>query len=423
MGNFLKKDLLINWRDRKENVTSIIITIVLIVVLGLILPGWVENPNSTLHLKAAYVVKDNETAGLNQFRTNLMGSEMNKEDVAKLMMLAEQNQPAKLLQKLLISDEVTQMVDWSALEEKEAQRKLENGEIQAIVTIPENFTIHSLNKMLLDEGNGATISLVADDPSLEVSVLQGTIEGFSQQFNRSTAIAFTLINNADVTVQEKSISSIGGFEIIEGVRPITSFQYFTLSIAVLFAMYQAANTASKSVVEKREQVFQRIIISGSRPLSYLSGKFGVTLIMALLKFTIVIVIAHFVLNLFPGYSLKFWLGFTMLTAMMGLFVAALSGLFTTIMFRIKPDITNAIIQSLILVLGLFGGNFVPITVLPDSIKIFSDWTPNGLWLSTMIKWIQQESWITMADGIFGLLVFTVAAMTICVWLFPRRGRI
>ncbi|GKU78930.1 ABC transporter permease [Paenibacillus sp. L3-i20] len=420
MGAFLKKDLLIYWRDRKENIISLIITIILIVVLGLILPGWVENPASTLQLKAAYVVNDNETEGLNQFQVALAGGEIKEEAAASLSMLAEQKQPAKLLRELLTSDEVTEMINWTELKEDEALRQLEDGDIEAIVTIPEGFTRLALNKIILDEGDGAAISLVADNPSIEVNVLHGIIDSFTQQFNVSTAISYTLTKTGGID-KEITIPEVGGLEQIDGVRAITSFQYFTLAIAVLFAMYQAANTASKAVTEKREQVFQRILLSGSSPLSYLSGKLGVTLITALLTFTIVIVISNYTLNLFPNYSLKFWLGFLLLTAMMGLFVAAMSGLFTAIMFRINPDITIAIIQMLILVIGLIGGNFVPIYILPDVLKELWEWTPNGLWLSTMIQWIHQESWVTMAEGIFGLLIFTVVAIALSVWLFPKRG--
>ncbi|MCR8643816.1 ABC transporter permease [Paenibacillus sp. N1-5-1-14] len=424
MNIFFKKDMLLNWRDRKENIISLVISVVLITVLGYILPGWIENPTANLHLKAAYVVSDDEAAGIQQFKSSLTSSGLDKEAATSLAAKAEHISPAKLLQAYLANKQVTKMVEWVPLKKEEAVQQLNAGDVQAIVTIPEGFTFRTLNKILLGEGNGMPLQLVANDPSIKVGALQGIIDGYAKQFNTNSSIAFA-IAQAGSSANSMSIvvPTIGGLEQIEGLRAITSYQYFTLAIGVIFAMYVAANTASKSVVEKREQVFQRILLSGSKSISYLGGKFGSTLIMSLLKFSIVVVVSHFILNLFPGYSLNFWLGFMLLTLMMGLFVAAMAGLFTAAMYRIQPDTTNAIIQSLLLVIGVIGGNFVPVFILPDSIQMLWVWTPNGLWLSTMIQWIQQESWSVMTHGVINLALYTVVIMAVSVWLFPKRGQI
>src|SRR5690606_20759129 len=129
------------------------------------------------------------------------------------------------------------------------------------------------------------------------------------------------------------------------------------------------------------------------------------------------------LNLFPGFSLEFWLGFALLTSMMCLVVAAMAGLFTAAMFRMNPDTANAIIHSLLLIIGVIGGSFVPIYILPDSVQPLWEWTPNGLWLSTMIQWIQQESWEAAVKGMLGLITFITVIVALSVWIFPKRGRI
>lgn len=108
--------------------------------------------------------------------------------------------------------------------------------------------------------------------------------------------------------------------------------------------------------------------------------------------------------------------------MMVLLIAAMSGLFTVAMFRINPNIAEVVIQTMLLIIGIIGGNFVPY-ILPDSLQQLWEWTPNGLWLSTIIQWIQQESWTTAANGLLGLTLFTVAIIALSVALFPRRGRI
>ena len=423
MRAFLKKDVLVYWRDRKQNIFSLVIPLILIVVLGLLLPNWIENPTSTLQLKAAMVVHDNEAAGLEQFQSSLKSRGLPDEEAAVLFELAALSPPVSLLNDMLKSDQIVSMVEWVELDEEAALRRLQSGEIQAIVTLPEDFTLHILNKTLLDEGNGAAISLTSDDPSIEVGVLQGIIEGFTQQFNASSAIAHAGTHSAVTLNQEAVLPSIGGVETIEGVRVLTSFQYFTLAVGAMFAMYVAANSANKAITEKREHVFQRILLSGSHPLTYLAGKIIATLMMSLLQLTLVILICHFVLDLFPGYSLEFWLGFSLLMMMMCLIVAALGGLFTAAMFRMNANTANAIIQALLLIIGVIGGNFAPIYILPDAVQQLWEWTPNGLWLSTMIQWIQQESWEAAINGMLGLSAFIIAIIALSVWTFPKRGRI
>jgi len=424
MRAFLKKDVLVYWRYRKENIISLVVPIVLIVVLGYVLPSWIENPSTTLQLKVAYVVKDDQAAGLEQFQISLERKGITGEDAIALSTLAAQTPPAKLLRDTLMSDKVAGMVDWVELKEDEALRRLKAGEIQAIVTLPEAFTVQTLNKMLLGEGEGAAVILIADDPSVEVGVLQGIINGFTQQFNTNAAIAHAWPSNEAGTMnQETTLSPKGGIERIEGVRVLTSFQYFTLAVGVIFAMYVASNSASKAITELREHVFQRILLSGSHPLTYLAGKIGATLIMSLLQLTLVILICHFVLNVFPGFSLEFWLGFALLTIMMCLVIAALAGLFTAAMFRMNPNTANAIIQSLLMIIGVIGGSFVPIYILPDGIRKLWEWTPNGLWLSSMIQWIQQESWESAAKGMLGLGAFITVIVALSLWIFPKRGRI
>lgn len=424
MWAFLKKDVLVNWRDRKGNIISLVVPTILIVVLGLVLPSWIENPSNTLQLKAAYVVQDDQAAGLEQFQISLERKGITGEDATKLSTLAAQTQPTKLLGDMLMSDKVTDMVEWVELDEDEALQRLKDKDIQAIVSLPDDFTFHTLNRMLLSEGDGAVISLISDDPSIEVEVLQGIISSFAQQLNSSAAIEYAWSDNHVITMdQESALPPTGGMERVKGMRVLTSFQYFTLAIGVMFAMYVASNSASKAITEKREHVFQRILLSGSHPLTYLTGKIGATMIMSLLQLALVILICHFGLNVFSGFSLEFWLGFVLLTVMMCLIIAALAGLFTAAMFRMNPNTSNAIIQSLLMIIGIVGGNFVPIYILPDSIQQFWEWTPNGLWLSTMIQWIQQESWEAATKGMFGLSIFIVVIVALSVWIFPKRGRI
>ncbi|MDF2926573.1 MAG: transporter permease [Paenibacillaceae bacterium] len=422
MGAFLRKDVLVYWRDRRENIISLVVPLILIVILGLVLPGWIENPAAALQLKAAYVVKDDGNAGLDQFQSSLAGKGMKESEAAVLAELAERHQPARLLRELLGGEQLSGVVQLAEMDEEQALQQLAAKEIQAVITLPEGFTLNALNRMLLGEGTGAAILLTADKPSVEVGALQGIINGFARQLNTGMAIIQATPGRTEAMPAEAALPPTGGLERIEGVRAISSFQYFTLSIGVMFAMYVAAAIAYKAVAEKRQHILQRIQLSGSHPFSFLWGKIGSTLVMALTQLTCVIGICHFLLGLFPGFPLQFWLGLVLLTFTAGLFIAAMSALFTSFMFRINPDAANAVIHTLLIIIGIVGGNFVPVYALPHSVQQLWEWTPNGLWLSTVIQWIQQESWTVAVQGMLGLALFAAAAVALSIWIFPKRGR-
>ncbi|MCR8842332.1 ABC transporter permease [Paenibacillus sp. SC116] len=425
MGAFFKKDILVFYRDRKQVLIPLILPIILIVVMGFLVPDWFGSSTSSLQAKVAYVVKDDAANGLQQFQDSLAAKGMKAEEAAAVGRLAKEIQPTKLLNDLLASKPVADMIERMDMKEEEALLRLKAEEIDAIVILPEQFTRHVLDKMLLGEGKGASIRLVAEEPTMEVSVLQGIIESFTQQLNTDAAITYAgrKLGSIGEMAWQPNVGAIGGMEQIEGVKTVTTKQYFTLSISVIFTLFASIVIANKATTEKREQVFQRILLSGSRPLAYLAGKASSALVLAIVQLLLVIVVSHFVLNVFTGFSLQFWFGFILLTFMLCLFIGAMSGLFTALMLRINTNIANAIIQSILLMLGILGGSFVPVYILPDSMQRLWEWTPNGFWLSTMTQWIQQQSWDVVTSGLFGLALFTAVTVVLSVWIFPKRGRI
>ncbi|MBD8499749.1 ABC transporter permease [Paenibacillus arenosi] len=425
MNAFFKKDILVFCRDRKQILIPLILPIIMIVVMGFLLPNWMGNAPSSIKMKVGYVVKDDVENGLRKFQDSLAARGISEEEAVQLVGAAKEIHPANLLKYVFANEQVAEMIELTQLNEEEALLKLKAEEIHAIVTLPEGFTRGVLDKMLLGEGEGAAISLVAEDPTQEVSVLQGMIEGFMRQLNADAAIANA---GAEAVKQGQMawkpvVSEVGGVEQIEGINTVTTSQYFTLSITLIFTLFGAAAIAGKAVTEKREQVFQRILLSGSRPLSYLTGKISATFILAVVQLLLVFTVSHFALNVFSDFSLRFWIGFILLTVMLCVFIAAMSGLFTALMLRMNADIANGIINIFIIALGMVGGNFVPVYILPDSMQQLWGWTPNGLWLSTMVQWIQEQSWTVAVEGIMGLAVFTAVTVALSVWIFPKRGRI
>lgn len=421
---FFKKDFLVYWRDRKEIIISLITPIVIITVLGFALPGWIENPAKSLAMTAAVVHLDDESAALEQFRDSLAAQNMPEEAKQAIGQQLEQMSPVGLLMQLLQNEAVKEIVTLKEPGNEEALRQLKEGQIDAVITIPEGYTLAALNKMLLNKGEGAALHLKAEKASMSVDVLSNIIDDFLKALNFQSAVRNLLGENAAAAAASMDgMSGIGGRETVPGVRIVTAFQYYALAISIVFSLFIALTTASKAMTEKRERTFQRILLTGSRRYQYLSGKMSSTFCMSILQLGIILLVSHFILNIFPDRSLSFWLGISVILIMLAVVAGALAGLYTALVFRMEDTTATGIAFIATFIAGTIGGSFVPIFVLPEWIQTAGEWTPNGLTLAVSMEWLQTETAANLALPLAKLALFTIATAALALWCFPKRGRI
>jgi len=426
LGVYFKKDFLVYWRDRKEMLIALFMPLVIILVLGLALPNWVENSNKSLEMRVALVVKDQQEEGLDSFQKSLKSLPISTEEKNRLSIAAASFEPEALLMNMLGDDQVTDFLQIAALDDQTAHAQLKEEKLEAIITIPVGYTLAALNKLFLHDGDGAVLTLTALENSIKVNVLQNMLDGFLGSMNYQAALNSGMDGQGDKGVDELALATnpVGGLEQIEGLDMITSFQYYALAISIFFALSISTTTASKSITEKREMVFMRLLLAGTHPFRYLSGKVGSTLCMSLLQCAVLMIVSHFLFQLFPGKSLIFWIGMTFILFMLCLTVAALSSLYTAMLFRMKDaDVASGISFLLLVVLGVIGGNLVPIYILPDWLMNIGSLTPNGLALTSMIQWIQGSSFQDLCLPILYQGIFFIVILAASLWIFPRRGRI
>lgn len=426
MGVFFKKDFLVYWRDRKEMLIALFMPLLLILVLGFALPNWVENSNGSLEMKAALVIKDRHEEGVAAFQESLNGLSISAEEKNALSRAAEDFHPEAMLMSMFGDDEVEEFLHVATLNDKAALAQLKEEQVEAVITIPEGYTLAALNKLLLQDGDGAALVLTAAENSMKVSVLQNMLDGLLGTVNYQAALGSGMAQQGSMVEGEQALANgpVGGLEQIEGVDMITSFQYYALAVSIFFALSVSTTTASKSITEKREMVFMRLLLAGTHPFRYLSGKVGSTLCMSLLQSAVLILVSHVLFQLFPGKSLIFWIGLAFIIFMLCLTVAALSALYTAMLFRMNDaDVATGISFILLVVLGVIGGNLVPIYILPDWLMQIGSVTPNGLALMSMIQWIQGSPLRDIRLPILYQGIFFVIIVAASLWIFPRRGRI
>ncbi len=419
MLSFIKKDLFIFWRDRKELITVLVLPIILVVVLNFAFAGLFGfNEDVKMDLQLAVVNQDNDTKAMSQLKDRLVEeASLNVEQTEEVMGQATLIKPISMLEDYLHSDDLKEWVTVHEMEETEAEAKVEEGALDGILIIPDGFTADSLYSALMGEPPTAPLKYKIEMETNDTATLSQIIQGFMDQMN----IQFAL-QKVGGAQQEEVVLPEGGLEKVGTGESFTIKQYFPIAIGALFSLFLAATVATKTGEEIRQQVFHRILLTNSHPFQFLNGKIVSTFLLAWLQTMFVFIFSHFILDVFPGRTISFWLGTIWIVTLLSLAISGLSAVFTSISLRV-PDIdaANGIFMIVIILFGIIGGSFVPVYLLPDWLQTVGEWTPNGLTIATLTKWVQFEDFSSLIIPSIILVLFFIIMTVIGLVLYPKRG--
>ncbi|WP_117149398.1 ABC transporter permease [Paraliobacillus zengyii] len=421
MWHFLKKDLLVLVRNRTELILLLLMPFILICILGFALRGLMEGNTDTLNMQVALVEQDEAAEGIEQFKNELSQLAMPSEAIAQIDLAATNMLPSDLLVDVLENDSIKNMIDVIEMDIIEAEKALEDEEVEAILTLPENFTYLTLQKMFLDKGKGSKLEiLLQEEGRLQASIFETIIESFTRSVNFESAIA--QVTEGKMITTASSVEDLGKVETISTRDPITAFQYYTIAMSVMFALYVASTISSRGYLEKRQHVFNRIILSGKSPVAYLTGKFVSTTAVVCIQLFILFLLSTLIFQSFQGETVTFWLGMLAISFVLAVCVGALAMLLTSITVRYNDDNINTIFSGGIVSLMAFaGGSFVPTSQLPNFIDIIGGLTPNGAAFTAYIKWMQGARFVQLTPEIISILVMATFLFIISLAIFPRRS--
>lgn len=416
MWSFLRKDFLVFWRDRKEVLIALLAPIVLIVVLNFAFSGMFGGDAADLDMDVGIVMEDDEALGLQQFEETVSGIDLLEKEL--MIEQAALLSPVGSIVELFNNPELSEWITTEQLNEEDAKEQVANGELDALIKIPAGFTYDILSQILLSEPAETALILQIEENSTEANILQNMIGNYMDTLNFQFAL-----NSVTAGEAVEPVLPQGGEEIVEGVEAYSIGQYFTIAMSSLFALFLASTVAMKTTTEKREQVFNRILLTNHNPISYLLGKTISAFCLAWLQLVTVFTVSQLLLDVFPGKSLDFWLGILLMITFFSLAVAGLSALFTTLVLNMNnTDAANGLFNIIIMSLAAVGGNLFPIQGLPEWIQKIGEWTPNGLSHSVLMKWIQFGDSAALVIPVVKLFGFFIGCLIIGIFLFPRRGR-
>lgn len=419
MKHFIKKDLLLFFRDRKELVIVLTLPILLVVVLNYAFSGFLDNDQEALDLQLGIVKQEDPKTVLKQLEEKLIKeAAMDQKEASQTIKGISQIRPVEHLLKALKSQEMKKWITVHTLQEEEAIKQLKEGDLDGILIIPNSYTVDSLYAILQKTSPKISLKYKIDQETTQNQTLFHLIQGIVGQMN-----IHSIIQQMPETPQIEVKQPTGGFERIGSGENFTLKQYFTITMGVLFALLLSSTVAVKTGVEIRQQVLNRIILTNRHPLLFLIGKIVSTFSLAWLQMMFVFVISHLLFKVFPDRSITFWLGVIGIVSLFSLAIAGLSALFTTIFTRVTNlDRANSIFTFFIIFFGILGGNFVPIFVLPDWLQPIGEWTPNGLALIMFTEWFKFESISSLYVPSLFLIAFFFLCTAIGVALFPKRGK-
>ncbi len=418
MRSFIKKDLLLFWRDRKELITVLVLPILLVVVLNFAFAGLLGNDKESMNLQLAVVNQDDDKNAKAQLKEKLIEEASFSEAEAASLIEQVYVNPIQMILDYLGSRDLKEWVTVHELKEKEAVEKVKAGDLDGILIIPKGFTADSLYAAFVKEPPTISLKYKMEKETNNNRTLYNIIHGFIDNLNFQFALQ-GIEGAADAEVMLPK----GGFEEIGAVKSFTLTQYFTISMGALFALFLAAMVGTKTGVEIRQQVFNRILLTNRHPMLFLIGKMISTFCLVWLQIMFVFMMSHFIFNVFPDRSITFWLGIVGIVTLLSLSIAGLAAVFTTISLRMaNVDAANGIFMLVILLLGIMGGNFVPIYVLPDWLQRMGEWTPNGLSLVIFTEWIKFEEFSSIVLSSVLLIGFFLLCTVIASALYPNRGK-
>lgn len=399
------KDLLLIGRDKKAFLTLIMMPLLLIAILGAAFgnvfqeEGDVEIPKFTLGV----VNLDEGTVG------GILADEVFGKGL-----------PDQIRVKHFQRDEMEQ--------------KIQDHKLSVGIVIPANFTTS------LSTGKAAEIKLISvPNPGVKTMIVQSVIEQFMQNYTvESEAMKQSMEKalKAGMTMEEYQASMIAKTsqkaEVNQTIasqlnektvqaesKPVGSFQYYAAAMGVMFLLMTVAEGVSAMILEKEQEVYNRLQVSKLSYHQYLVGKMLGLITISLIQAFVIIIGTTFIFGVDWGDSVAGVIVITISFVISACGLGVLAGSF------IKKEKTFSVASMLATqIMAAIGGSMAPLYIFPDWAVFVGKFLPNGLALQTYIELMSGSSLIDILPAVAGILGlgFFFFIIGLVRLLMERRGR-
>lgn len=421
MWNLIKKDFLTISRDRSEFLILLVMPMVLITILGFALGSIMFGTVDMYPIPVALIIENDLEQDLEQFRKDLTAEGIPEQAIEQMIINAEEIDPVASLETVLRSPELSDMIDLKEnYDQEQAEEALATDEVLAVITIPEQFSYHTLFAFYFEEETEADIGLfVQDHEQIQATIVEGILTSFSDQYNLELSIAFaTEGETVETTISEENFGTITHFPT---GKPVSAFQYYTIGMSVMFALYVASTVSSNAFKEKKNHVFARLMMTGERPLNYLLSKVISAVILTLVQLTILFIASTLLFQTFTGTSVEFWVSLAIISFVFSLVIGGLAAFMTAIAIQFNNDAISGFFSGgAVVIFAFLGGSLSPIEQFSPLMRELGNLTPNGAMMTAYLQLIQGFNINDFLPMIYRVLLMAILFISLAVAIFPKR---
>ncbi|MER2063499.1 MAG: ABC transporter permease [Alkalibacterium sp.] len=421
MLHLIKKDFQLLSRSRADLMELLLMPFLLISILGFALGNLLLTEFSIEPFPVAVVEEESMEEAREAFNDHLIGLGIEEPVRSQLMEVTEELNPRDELFNVLESNDVSEWVTIEEMSSREtAEEALEEGEVVGVIAIPHGFSTKLWERVLLNEETVSELDLaLLDVQSVPGDILRSITTTFVDRFNLEMSIALALDGEEETVSTEES--SYGEIVSLNAEEPITSFQYYTIGMGMMFALHTAPALATRAYKEKEQHVFGRLIVSGTKPMNYLMSKFVSGTWITFVQLAILFSLSTLIFGTFSGRDLSFWLNTGLATLIVSLAVGAITSLLTSITLYSNSNASSSTFGGLIItVFAFLGGSFTPVEQFSESLKQLGNWTPNGAMMSSYLQLMQGFSLGEVFPLMLRVVVMAILLIGLSVIIFPKR---
>lgn len=419
MFNLIKKDFLTLSKSKSDLLELLFMPFILIAILGFALGNLMMGGGSSDTFNIGIVNEQNFEEDLKRLENEFIEQGFPEELVAEILADAEEVDPAAMLYNLFEDESFEDLIVVDEFDNlNSATEAMNEEEITGFITIPEEFSYNVWQSIYLEEKMTSTLDVtVAEEESMVSTILQSVVTSFIDQYNLETSIA--LATNGQAGVENQTLEH--GEKIqISVEEPVNAFQYYTIGMGVMFALSTAPALANRAFKEKEQHVFGRIMLSGTKPLTYLSSKMISGTLITFVQLVILFTLSTLIFGTFSGRDSGFWINVFYTTGLYSLLVGSLTSILTSISLYANDNTTAGFFGSFVSVFAFLGGSFTPVEQFSESLKQVGNWTPNGATMTSYLQLLQGFNFREVLPLMMRIIGMTVIFLLLAVIIFPKR---
>src|SRR6056297_3709024 len=415
MINIFLKDLKLFFSDKKTLASIILMPIILTTILSFALSGSFGEAGSDWILNIGVVKEYDKNSEENQF---------------------EEFNPDKIFfQDYLGNEEIKKFLSYEVMSKKEGLKKLGNKEISSLVILPKNYMYDMYINTFTNFRNKLEIRVISHpDMNYSGSITRELMKNFNNIMSSiiiSKNVYFESVspylNSEEIGENISKILSSNeykndGINIeerrVDSKNYISSFAYYTVAMLAMFVLFISSYGGKFILDEKRNNTFQRQIVSGKNLSRILTGKFLMMFTMVLIQSLVMISFSRLVFKI-NWINLPQIIFITLLSSLM---VASLGLMITVVTLKTNNyKVSDAFSSGVVQILALFGGSYIPLEIMPQFIGAVGRYTPNGALLKAYIKTLEGYGISNITEQIAVIAINTMVFLIISVLIIRRKS--